>query len=188
MACRRLGLRFAIACVAFAGAAGARAATFDIVRSGPDVVTLLDPTAVASVDGGKVRRAWSVTVQRSLVSDGPQQPGYVRILNDYDCAAWKIRWRSFLAYSRFGDLVMRKDNDDAAWTSIDENFESAAGARIVCQGREAPSVYTASSIGALVLSLMQAWDAAAPMPPLQPVAPPAKIARAKHRDRAAQQR
>ncbi len=188
MACRRLGLRFAIACAALAGAAGAHGATFDIVRSGPDVVTLLDPAAVASVDGGKVRRAWSVTVQRSLTADGPQQPGYLRILNDYDCAAWKIRWRSFLAYSRFGDLVMRKDNDDAAWTPIDENFESATGARIVCLGQSAPSVYTASSIGQLVLALMQAWDAAAPMPPLQPVTPPAKTPPAKHRDRAAQQR
>lgn len=172
---RRLRLKFAIACAALAAAPAVRAATFDVVRSAPDMVTLLDPAAVEKLGDGKVRRAWSVSVQKNLVSGGPQQPGYVRTLNEYDCAAWKIRWRSFFVYSRFGDLVIHKDNDDAGWTPIDGNFEAAAGARIVCDGHQAGSIYAASSIGSLVLSLMQAWDAAAPMPPLQPVeAPKAK--------------
>jgi hypothetical protein len=181
MACLRTTLKFAIVCAAVAAAPAARAATFDVVRSGPDMVTLVDPAAVERVGDGKVRRAWSVNVQRNLVSGGPQQPGYVRTQNDYDCEDWKIRWRGFSVYSRFGDLVMHKDNDDPAWASIEGNFEATASARIICDGRAAGSVYTASSIGQLVVSLMQVWDAAAPLPPLQPVAPVAKAAAPKHR-------
>jgi hypothetical protein len=183
MAHPRLGLKFAIAFSALAAVAGARAATFDVVRSGPDTVTLLDPAAVEKLGDGKVRRAWSVSVQKNLVSGGPQQPGYVRTLNEYDCTGWKIRWRSFFVYSRFGDLVIHKDNDDAGWTPIEGNFEAAAGARVVCDGRETSSVYAASSIGSLVLALMQAWDAAAPMPAPQPVEPPAQMPAPKRRAR-----
>lgn len=190
MARLHLGLRFAAACIAFAGGPGARAATFDVVRSNPDIVTLLDPSAVEPVGDGKVRRAWSVSVQRNLVSGGPQQPGYVRILNEYDCPAWKIHWRTFQVYSRFGELVLRKENADPAWTPADATFEAAAGARIVCQGAGTGSVYTSASIGQLVVSLMQAWDAEAPLPPLQPVAPPAKKKPPppKHRDKVAARR
>jgi hypothetical protein len=149
---------------------------------------VLDRGAVTSVDEGKVRRAWSVTMQRSLVTEGPQQPGYVRTLNEYDCAARRIRWRSFFAYSRFGDLIMHKDNDDPDWAPIGRNWEAAAAARIVCDGQASSSVYAAASIGQLVLAMMQAWDAAAPMPDLQPVQPPAKTPAPKHRDKHAHQR
>jgi hypothetical protein len=171
MTCLRTTLKFAIACAVLAAGPAARAATFYVVKSTADSVTLVDPDAVEAIGDGKVRRAWSVNVQKNLVSGGPQQPGYVRTQNDYDCAGWKVRWRAFSVYSRFGDLVMKKDNDDPAWADIEGNFEATASARIVCDGRAAGSVYTASSIGQLVVTLMQAWDAAAPMPPLQPVAP-----------------
>lgn len=164
------GLKFLIACAALAAtlAAGpaARAATFDVVRSGPDMVTLLDPSAVETLGDGRVRRAWSVSVQKNLVSGGAQQPGYVRTLNDYDCSAWMIRWRSFFVYSRFGDLMIHKDNETAAWAPIEGKLEAVASARIVCDGRQAGSVYAASTIGSLVLTLMQAWEATAPVPPL----------------------
>ncbi|HEX2814839.1 MAG TPA: surface-adhesin E family protein [Phenylobacterium sp.] len=181
MACLRTTLSLAIASAALAAASGARAAAFDVVTSSPDMVTLVDPAAVEAIGDGKVRRAWSVNVQRNLVSGGPQQPGYVRTQNDYDCQAWKIRWRGFSVYSRFGDLVMHKDNDDPAWAPIEGNFEATASARIICDGRAAGSVYTASSIGQLVVTLMQAWDAAAPMPPLQPVEPIARTPAPKRR-------
>jgi hypothetical protein len=157
----------------------ARAASFDVIHSSPDMVTLVDRDAVVAVGPGKVRRARSVSVQKTLVTGGPQQPGYVTTLNDYDCEQWTIRWQSFSAYSRFGDLVMHKDNPDPAWTPIAGNFEAEAGARIVCDGREAGRVYAASSIGSLVLALMKAWDAEAPMPPLQPVRPQTKTPKAK---------
>ena len=184
MARQRPALPFMIACAALAAAPVARATTFDVVRSEPGVVTVVDPTAVEKPADGEVRRAWSVSVQKNLVSGGPQQPGYVRTLNEYDCAAWKIRWRSFFVYSRFGELMIHKDNDDAGWGPIEGNVEAAASARIVCDGHEAGAVYSASSIGSLVLTLMQAWDAEAPMPPLQPVAPPVKTPAAKGRSKA----
>jgi hypothetical protein len=184
----RLILALAATIVALC-ANGARAATFDVIRSGPDAVTLLDPTAVEAVAGTGVRRARSVSIQRNLVSGGPQRPGYVSTLNEYDCGQWAIRWKSFSVYSRFGDLVLHKDNPDAAWGPIDNrNFEAAAGARIVCDGGAAGSVYTGDTIGQVVLAVMQAWDAAAPMPPLQPVRPLPRAAHAKPRDKAASRR
>jgi hypothetical protein len=182
----RLGLSFALCAAALAAAGTSYAASFDVIRSGPEMVTLIDREAVVAVGSGKIRRARSVSVQKNLVSGGPQQPGYVTTLNDYDCEQWTIRWSSFSVYSRFGDLVLHKDNPDPAWTPIAGNFEAEAGARIVCDGRGAGRVYAASSIGSLVLALMKAWDAEAPLPPLQPVQPPPKAP--KHRDKAAAQR
>jgi hypothetical protein len=184
----RLGLGFALsaAVLGLADAGTARAASFDVIRSAPDMVTLIDREAVVPVGAGKVRRARSVSVQKNLVSGGPQQPGYVTTLNDYDCEQWTIRWSSFSVYSRFGDLVLHKDNPDPTWMPIAGNFEAEAGARIVCDGREAGRVYAASSIGSLVLALMKAWDAETPMPPLQPVQPLPKAP--KQRDKAAAQR
>ena len=112
-------------------------------------------------------------MQKNLVSGGPQQPGYVITQNDYDCVQWAIRWTGFSVYSRFGVLFLHKDNPDPAWTAIDnQNFEAAAGFRVVCDGRGVGRVYSADTLGHLVLALMQAWDAAAPLPPLQPVAAP----------------
>lgn len=186
----QLGLGFALSAavlgVAGLGAGTARAASFDVIRSGPDMVTVIDRDAITPVGAGKVRRARSVSVQKNLVSGGPQQPGYITTLNDYDCEQWTIRWSSFSVYSRFGDLVLHKDNPETAWTPIAGNFEAEAGARIVCDGREAGRVYAASSIGSLVLALMKAWDAEAPLPPLQPVRPLPRTP--KHRDKAVPQR
>lgn len=174
-------LGLAAACAALSAAPGVRAATFDVVGRADGKVTLLDAAAVEKVGDGQVRRAWSVNVQKDLVSGGTAQPGYVRTLNEYDCTNWKVRWRSFSVYSRFGEMMLQKDNPDTAWTPIEGNLEAAASARIVCDGRRSVSVYTASSIGQLVVSLMQAWDATAPAPPLQPVAPPPPKPPAKHK-------
>jgi len=114
-----------------------------------------------------------------LVSGGPQQPGYVRTLSDYDCAGRKVRWKSFYVYSRFGDLVMRQDNPAPAWQGSDAD----PGLRTVCGDIRGGSAVSASSIGQLVLSLMQAWDEAAPLPPLQPVTPPAPARRSRAKRR-----
>ena len=166
----RTGLGIAIAAGGLAAGALARAASYDVIHSSADTITLLDPDAVERLGDGHIRRARSVSVQKNLVSGGPQQPGYVVTQNEYDCAQWTIRWTGFSVYSRFGDLVLHKDNPDPARTPIDNrNFEAAAGARVVCDGREVSRVYAADSIGHLVLALMQAWDAEAPLPPLQQV-------------------
>ena len=168
-------------CAALLGARRADAAVYTVIGSGPDAVTVIDPAAVERVDAdGAMRRAWSVSVKRSLVSDGPQQPGYVRMLNEYDCAGHKVRWRSFFVYSRFGALVMHKDNADASWKPASDS-EADIGLRVACEGSAGRGAIAAKSVSQVVISLMQGWDAATPLPPLQAVDPPP--GKAAHRDK-----
>ncbi len=154
---------------------GARAATFEVIRSTPDTVTMVNRSAIEAAGDGAVRRVQVVTVQRSLSADGPPQPGYVNTLTEYDCGAWRSRWRSFSVYSRFGDLILHKDNPDPAWASMYGNVEAEAGGRVVCEGRENGEVYAAPSIGQLVIQLIQAWD------PQGAAAPPPAAPKKKHR-------
>ncbi len=138
----------------------------------------LDPAAIEMVPGGSLRRAVSVTVKRSLVTGGPPQPGYIRTLNEYDCGQWRMRWQSFTVYSRFGVKVMTQVNPDPAWAP--SSFEGEASLKMVCNGTHGDSAVAAQSMGQLVLALMSAWDADAPMPPLQsPPKPPKPAAPAK---------
>ena len=129
----RAWLFLTLAGAGLATAPASQAAVFAMVRAEPDTITVMDPAAVEAVPGaGNLRRAYSVTVQKTLVSDGPQQPGYVRTLNEYDCAARMIRWKSFSVYSRFGDLVIHKDNADQTWSPTPPGSEAEASTRLVC--------------------------------------------------------
>jgi len=146
----------------------AQAAAFNLIRARADEATVIDPAAIEIVPGGALRRAVSVTVKRSLVTGGPAQPGYVRTLNEYDCGQWRMRWRTFTVYSRFGAKVMSQVNAEQAWAPA--SFESDASLRIVCNGASGDAAVAAPSLGQLVLALMSAWDAEPPKPP--PVKPP----------------
>ena len=159
------------ACIGFSAAPSATAAVYTVIASSPDVMTIIDPAAAERSGGqGPVRRVWSVSVKRSLASEGPPQPGYVRMLNEYDCARHRVCWRSFSVYSRYGALVMKKDNTDEAWTpGAGDSGEAEAGLRVVCDGDTGRSAIAAKSISQVVISQIQAWDEAAPLPPLQPV-------------------
>jgi len=169
-------------------ASQAHAAIYAVVPSGADAIAVIDPTAVERVDGQPfVRRAWNVTVKRSLVAEGPPQPGYVRMQSDYDCVQRRVRWRTFSVYSRFGALVMQKDNDDEAWSPAPDGSEEGASLRVICQNDPGRSAVAAKSISQVVIGLMQAWDAEAPLPPLQTPAPAAKK-KSAHRDKAAPRR
>jgi hypothetical protein len=170
-------------------ASQAQAAIYAVVPSGPDAVAVIDPTAVERVDGQPfVRRAWNVTVKRSLVAEGPPQPGYVRMQSDYDCAQQRVRWRTFSVYSRFGALVMKKDNDDEAWVPAPDGSEEGASLRVVCHDDPGRSAVAANSISQVVIGLMQAWDAEAPLPPLQTPQATPKSKKPAHRDKAARRR
>jgi hypothetical protein len=159
-------------------AAPAAASVYAVVQSSPDEITVLDPAAVEAIPGGDWRRASNVAVKRNLVTGGPPQPGYVRTVNDYDCAGRRIRWRSFFVYSKFGALILHKDNTDLVWQGAD----SDAGLRTVCGDTHGEASVSASSLPQLVIGLMATWqDAAAPPPPLQPAAAPAPPARKKAR-------
>lgn len=176
-------LPLAAACALAGFPAGAGA--YSIVRSGPDMVTVVDPAAVEKLDGA-VRRASSITVQKNLITGGPQQPGYVKTLNEYDCDAQTARWRNFSVYSRFGKLVLHKDNDDLAWKPVAKDPELRVAFRLICDHVDSGEVFTASSIGSVVLALMQSWDDTAELPPLQtpqaaPPPTPRKAAKPKRR-------
>jgi hypothetical protein len=187
IACKRLQPILIAACAGLLSASAAKASVYAVISSTPDVVTVIDPKASEMVGGpGGVRRAWTVSVRRILVSGGPQQPGYVRMLNEYDCGRRKVRWRSFDVYSRFGAAVMHKDNEDETWAAATDGDEGA-GLRVVCDADAGRSAIAATSVSQVVIGLMQAWDEAAPLPPLQTVAAPARKAPSR-RDKSAARR
>ena len=176
---RRGGLlgAFVAAAVSLAAAGAAHAAAFAILENGPEQVTVLDPEGIEAVGTGPVRRAWSIGIKRALSADGPPQPGYVRVLNEYDCAASRIRWRTLKVYSRFGDQLLSQDNADEAWTAAPERGEGAVALKAVCQRSVGRAVIIADSPGQLVLTLLQAWAPAAAAPADPPKAPPRRARR-----------
>jgi len=173
-----LGAAAGLALGLAAWAPSAHATIFAVIRSSDNEVVLLDPTGIETVEGG-AKRAWNVSVRKSLGTGGPPQPGYVRTLNEYDCHERRMRWKSLSIYSRFGALVLRKDNTDTAWNPATEGGEADAGLRVVCDGVAGGAVVSAPSVSKLVIGLMQAWDEAQPLPPLQVVDPPAPPAKGK---------
>jgi hypothetical protein len=136
----------------------AQIATFYVIRRTPDAWTVMDPAAIEKVPGGSIRRTYSVTIRRNLLDGGPPQPGYVRTLNEYDCTARRLRWRSFTIYNRFGAMVVKQDNPDPAFVLPASATEEKTSLRAVCDGAGGDSVVAASSLGQLVIGLMQAWD------------------------------
>ncbi len=135
----------------------AEAKSFYLAPAGKDSWLVIDPLAVESQPGGVVRRMWSVTVQRSIVSSGPPQPGYVRTQTDYDCLNKQIRWRTFSAYSRSGALLVTRDNPNPGWTEATSAVDTYAAFKVACVGEMASAV-SAESIGRLVIGLMASWD------------------------------
>lgn len=151
------------------GATPVAAAIFSVVQTSPDEITVLDPAAIEVIPRTQEqRRSWSVSVKKNLVTGGPPQPGYVRTLNEYDCITRRVRWRSFDVYSRFGALIMHKDNADPTWQGSDAD----AGLRTVCDAHGDGAVVAAASMTQLVVNLMSNWDETTPLPPLQPYVAP----------------
>ena len=140
-----------------------RAAVFSVITYREDEVTVLDPAATETLDGGR-RRAWSVTVRKALDVGATPQPGYIRTLNEYDCGLRQMRWVSFSAYSRFGRQLVKEDNADPVWKPA---TEAGPDLPVVCSHVDAGGGIAAASLGQLVTSLVQAWDDATPLPPLQ---------------------
>jgi hypothetical protein len=151
-----------------------------VIRRTEDAWTVMDPAAVEKVPGGPIRRAYGVTVRRNLLNGGPPQPGYVRTLNEFDCEAYKFRWRTFTIYNRFGAVVVKQDNAEPAFVSLERGSDEEAIFRTVCDGSGGGSVVAAPSLGLLVIGLMQGWDEAAmtsAMSQLPPAPPPPKPAK-----------
>lgn len=144
---------------------------YHVIQSGADSWTVLDPAGVETVAGSPVRRAWEVRVQRNILSGTPPQPGYVRTLNEYDCAAQRTRWREFSAFSRSGALLVSKVNPNPEWGPAAESYDTQAAFKVVCEGYGGGSVVSAESVAKLVIRLMGSWDP--PSTPIEPVLPPA---------------
>jgi hypothetical protein len=144
----------------------AHATVFSVVHSTPDEVTVLDPSTVETLETG-LRRGWSVSIKKTLGAGGPPQPGYIRTLNEYDCGQRRIRWLSLAIYSRFGVQLLKQDNPSRDWKPAPRFGESDDGVRVVCDGVDNGGAVSAPSVSKLVIGLMQTWDEAAPLPPLQ---------------------
>jgi hypothetical protein len=132
-----------------------------VIRRTEDSWTVMDPAAVEKVAGGPIRRTYSVVVRRNLLNGGPPQPGYVRTLNEFDCEAYKVHWRTFTIYNRFGAVVVKQDNADPAFKPLERGSDEEAIFKTVCDGAGGGSVVSAPSLGLLVIGLMQGWDEAA---------------------------
>jgi hypothetical protein len=179
----RLQITVIAVVLGLASARTALAAPFLLVHSTPDTWTVLDPAAIQRDSATQHVAAWSVTVQRNLIGSSPPQPGYIRTLNEYDCAERRLQWRSFLAYSRYGALVLRKENAAPDWAPAPEGGEGDSGLRVLCDGAGGGSVIAAQSMAQLVIALMQSWDPAVAAPAGPPAAaarPPVAKPGAKH--------
>lgn len=161
----RLLLATSVAALGIAAPATAR--PFYVIHSAPGAMTLLDPASVQTLHGGPVRRAVSITVQRSLTAEGPPQPGYVRTLVDHDCERQQARWVKLSVFSRDGTLVVEEANRQTAWTFPAAASELHASLRYVCGQGGGYSVISGSSIGHVVSAVMQSLS---PPPPASPVA------------------
>lgn len=162
---RLAGLAGLVGLVALA-ATPAPARIYQIIQSGPDDWTVMDPEGVERVGTGAVRRAWVVRVQRNILSGSPPQPGYVRTLTEYDCDVGRTRWREFTAYSRSGGLLVSKVNPNPEWGPAEEASDTYAAHRVICEGGGGGAVVSAESVAKVVIRLMGSWD-----PPAQPIAP-----------------
>ena len=148
----------------------AMARPFYVIQSGGDGWTVMDPQSIELVEKGPVRKAWSVRVQRNILSGNPPTPGYVRTLSEYDCQAQRTRWREFSAFSRSGGLLVSKVNPNPEWGPASEAADTYSAYRVICEGVGGGSVVSADSVAKIVIGLMSSWD-----PPPAPFTPPAPV-------------
>jgi hypothetical protein len=165
---RAIGLGLAAAVALIATAAEAR--IFVVLRSPVEGWTLYDPAAVEDRPGGVVRRVSTITVRRAIMDDGPEQPGYVRTLADYDCVQRQVRWQLVDAFARDGSLLVTQRNTAEGWRAVAADGETQAIYDALCTGAAPRSVMSGESIGSIVSALMSAWDP----PPKPPKPAPAK--------------
>ena len=146
---------------------GAQARSFLLLRAPGDARMIVDPAGIEQAPDTPVRRMWTVTVQRNILNETPPQPGYVRALNEYDCAAQKTRWKTFTAFSRAGAPLVSRDNKETAWSDVTPTSAALAEWRVACGHSSGDSAIEADSVAKVVIALMRAWD-----PPTLALPPP----------------
>lgn len=152
-------------------AAAAEARPFYVTQSSDDVWTVMDPQGIEVTPGSPIRKAWAVRVQRNILTGDPPQPGYVRTLSEYDCAARRTRWLEFTAYSRAGGMLINKVNPQPEWAPATAASDIHAAYRVVCEGVGGRAAVSADSVAKVVINLMGSWDS--PLAPLLPISPAA---------------
>lgn len=139
------------------------ALTFYVIQSSPEAWTVMDLQGIEPLPGpGLLRQAWTVRVQRNILTGDPPQPGYVRTLSEYDCILSRARWREFSAFSRSGGALISKRNPKPEWGPASESSETYSALNVVCHGAGG-AVVSADSIAKVVIGLMASWD-----PPVVP--------------------
>lgn len=165
---RRSHICAAVTAAGLTAAGAAQAQTFYLLRPSADTRTVIDPADILQAPGSAVRRVATVTVQRSITSESPPQPGYVRSVNEYDCTAKTMRWLSFAAFSRSGAQLATRANPSKAWEAVTPTSGTLAEWRLVCGLSAGDSAVTAASVAEVVVALMASFDATPAPPPAAP--------------------
>lgn len=134
---------------------------------------IIDPAAIEPLLDTPVRRMWTVTVQANIMNETPPQPGYVRALNEYDCAAQKSRWRSFTVFSRSGAILLSRENPAGDWVDAAPATGAYGEWRVACGYSRGDSALEADGIAKVVIALMRGFDP----PPAAGAAPPSAVTR-----------
>lgn len=152
----------------------AQARPFYLLRSVAGSRVIIDPAAIDTVVDSPVRRMWTVTVQPNILNETPPQPGYVRALNEYDCAGQKTRWRSFSVFSRAGGVLLSRENTSGEWADVTIASGTLSEWRVACGYSTGDTAVEGESIAKVVIALMRAFDPPAPVvAPAPRPAPPA---------------
>ena len=151
-----VGLFATLTSLGWAGPVGAR--TFYVLRTLGDAWMIVDPTGIETGDAATQKRMWTVTVQPNILNETPPQPGYVRALNEFDCATQKTRWRSFTVFSRSGGRLMDRENASPEWVDTTAGSSTLVEWRVACGYSTGDSAISADSTAQVVIALMRAWD------------------------------
>ena len=155
------------------GTGPVQAKPFYLMRGLGGARIIIDPAVIEPVLDTPVRRMWTVTVQANIMNETPPQPGYVRALNEYDCAAQKSRWRSFTVFSRSGAILLSRENPAGDWVDAAPATGAYGEWRVACGYSRGDSALEADGIAKVVIALMRSFDP----PPAPGTAPPSTATR-----------
>lgn len=156
------GLAATVLALAWFAPGVALARSFVVLHLPDGSWTLIDPATIEA--DGPIRRTWTVTVRRNILDNGPPEPGYVRTLNEFDCARGVTRWRRFSAFSRTGSALVNQENKSSDWGSANSSTEAVVALRVVCGTSSGDAVISAESIGPAVVALLGTFDLPPPKP------------------------
>lgn len=149
------------AALALLPTAPAVAGSYYIVATTPSSLSIVDPAAVQRLDGRVV--APTITIQKSITAEGAPRSGYVRTVNEYDCAEQRSRWVRFTLYDRSGVALLTQRNEQIYRAAPKDGSDEARTLALLCgRGGREVSVVSAQSLGDLIITIFAGWDAQPP--------------------------